>query len=287
MVFQRLGVVAGGGLLLLAVVMAWFGPAEDKTFYMQTTQARNRGENGSDNQGAMTISNPVAALFASGEKKKEADERNALKKGKRRVAINYYAPQLVGTSDKAPKVIRSGSKLVGFLLKAIDTRSLSTIQVRIAQGGEVNGVEIEKGSVLTGQYSYPGSGAMVFLSFMRLDTPGGEPKKIQAQALDSGTYTAGISGLVHTDAGVKTAASLGLTMFSGVADVLTEKEESLGFSQNGIQAKSTLRNALLQGLSRAAQEQTERMENDINMAKDYVVIPEGKELIIELTEDFK
>ncbi|MER2513188.1 MAG: TrbI/VirB10 family protein [Nitrosomonas ureae] len=284
-VLQRVGIVAGGGLLLLAVVMAWFGPAEDKTFYMQTTQAQNRGENGANSHGA-AVSKPVAALFTNGEKKKEADERNALEQRKRRVAIKYFAPQLVGMSSKAPKAIRSGSKLVAFLLKAIDTRSPSAVQVRIAQGGEVNGVEIEKGSVLTGQYSYPGSGNLVFLSFMRLDTPEGEPKKIQAQALGSGTYTAGISGEVHSDAGVKTAASLGLTMFSGMADVLTEKE-SLGVSQNGVQAKSTMRNALLQGLSRSAQEQTGRMENEITSAKDYVIIPEGKEMIIELTEDFK
>lgn len=286
MVLQRVGVVAGGGLLLLAVVMAWFGPAEDKTFYMQTTQAQNRGNGEPDTQGTTAVSKPVATLFSNGEKKKEADERNALEQRKRSVAVKYYAPQLVGMSNKAPKAIRSGSKLVGFLLKAIDTRSPSTVQVRIAQGGEVNGVEIEKGSVLTGQYSYSGSGAMIFLSFMRLDTPEGEPKKIQAQALDSGTYTAGISGVVHSDAGVKTAASLGLTMFSGMADVLTEKE-SLGFAQNGVQAKSTMRNALLQGLSRSAQEQTGRMGNEIASAKDYVVIPEGKEMIIELTEDYK
>lgn len=285
MVLQRVGLVAGGGLLLLAVVMAWFGPAEDKTFYMQTTQAQNRSDMGPDSHGA-AVSRPVATLFINGERKKEADERNALEQRKRRVAIKYFAPQLVGTSGKAPKAIRSGSKLVAFLLKGIDTRSPSTVQVRIAQGGEVNGVEIEKGSVLTGQYSYPGSGAVVFLSFMRLDTPEGEPKKIQAQALDSGTYTAGISGVVHSDAGVKTAASLGLTMFSGMADVLTEKE-SLGVAQNGVQAKSTMRNALLQGLSRSAQEQTGRIENEITSAKDYVVIPEGKEMIIELTEDFK
>lgn len=280
-----MGIVAGGGLLLLAAGMAWFGPAEDKTFYTQTTQTQSRGDNGPDAQGA-AVSKPLAELFTNGERKKEADERNAIEQRKRRVAIKYYAPQLVGTSNKAPRAIRSGSKLVAFLLKSIDTRSPSTVQVRIAQGGEVNGVEIEKGSVLTGQYSYPGSGAMVYLSFMRLDTPEGEPKKIQAQALDSGSYTAGISGVVHSDAGVKTAASLGLTMFSGMADVLTEKE-SLGYSQNGVQAKSTMRNALLQGLSRSAQDQTGRMENEITSAKDYVIIPEGKEMIIELTEDFK
>lgn len=265
--------------------MAWFGPAEDRTFYMQTSQTQNRDEEGGGRLGT-SISGPVAALFTNSEKKKESDERSAMEQKRRRVVIKYYAPQLVGSSNKVPKAIRSGSKLVAFLLKAIDTRAPSPVHVRIAQAGEVNGVEIEKGSVLTGQYSYGGSGELVFVSFSRLDTLDGEPKKIQAQALDSGTYSAGISGEVRSDASVKTAASLGLTMFAGMADVLTEKE-SLGFSQNGVQAKSTMKNALLQGLSRSAVEQTGRMQNEINSAKDYVVIPEGKELIIELTEDFK
>lgn len=284
-VLQRVGVVAGGGLLLLAAGMAWFGPAEDRTFYLQTTQTQNRGEENAGNPGT-AVSGPVAALFGNSEKKKESEARAAMEQKRKRVVIKYYAPQLVGTSNKVPKAIRSDAKLVGFLLKAIDTRAPSPVHVRIAQGGEVNGVEIEKGSVLTGQYSYTGSGELVFVSFSRLDAPEGEPKKIQAQALDSGTYSSGISGEVYSDAGLKTAASLGLTMFGGIADVMTEKE-SLGFSQNGVQAKSTMRNALLQGLSRSAQEQTGRMQNEINSGKDYVLIPEGKEMIIELTEDFK
>jgi hypothetical protein len=279
------GAVAGGGLLLLAAFMAWFGPAEDRTFYSQTNETQKRGE---EKPGGLEtlVSGPVAALFTNSERKKESEERAAIEQKRKRVAIKYYAPQLIGTSNKVPKAIRSGAKLVGFLLKAIDTRAPSPVHVRIAQGGEVNGVEIEKGSVLTGQYSYAGSGELVFVSFSRLDTIEGEPKKIRAQALDSGTYTAGISGEVRSDAGVKTAASLGLTMFGGMADVLTEKE-SLGVSQNGVQAKSTMRNALLQGLSRSAQEQTGRMQEEINSGRDYVVIPEGKEMIIELTEDFK
>lgn len=284
-VLQRVAVVAGGGLLLLAVGMAWFGPAEDRTFFMQTTQTQSRSDKEQGTTGT-ALSGPVAALFSNSEKKKESEQRAAMEQKRKHVAIRYYAPQLIGSSNKAPKAIRSGAKLVGFLLKAIDTRSPSPVHVCVVQGGEVNGVEIEKGSVLTGQYAYGGSGDRIFLSFTRVDTPEGEPKKIQAQALDSGTYTAGISGEVYSDAGVKTAASLGLTMFAGMADVLTEKE-SLGFAQNGVQAKSTMRNALLQGLSRSAQEQTDRMQNEINSSRDYVVIPEGKEMIIELTEDFK
>ena len=252
---------------------------------MQTTQASDRGGTEPENLAA-AISGSVASLFSYSEKRKESDRRSEIERKKRRVSINYYAPQIVGMPSKTPRAIRSGAKLIGFLLNAIDTRSPSPVRVRIAQGGESNGVEIEKGSVLSGQYSYGGSGNRIFLSFTRLDTPEGEPMKIQAHALDSGTYTAGVFGETHSDAGIKMAASLGLTMFSGMADVLTEKE-SLGIAQNGVQAKPTMRNALLQGLSRSAQEQTNRMQSEINSSKDYVVVPEGREMIIELTEDFK
>ena len=284
-VLQRTGLVLGGGLLLLALGLAWFGPAEDRTYYSQTTQAQNH-KNGETKPLESSVSGSVAVLFSNGEKKKESEQRNEIERKRKRISVKYYAPQIVGTSGKIPKAIRSGAKLVGFLLSAIDTRSPTPVRVRIAQGGEVNGIEIERGSVLTGQYSYGGSGDRIFVSFSRLDTLEGEPKQIRAQALDSGSYTAGISGEIQSDASLKTAASLGLTMFSGMADVLTEKE-SLGFSQNGVQPKSTMKNALLQGLSRSAQEQTGRIQAEINSARDYVVIPVGKEIIIELIEDFK
>lgn len=285
LVLKRAGIVVGGGLLLLTVGMAWLGPVEDRTFYMQTSQRQKRDGEERTPMGT-AVSAPVASLFSNSEKKKESERRQESEQRRKQVSIRYYAPQIIEAKSKTPKAIPSGRKLVGFLLSTIDTRSPSPVRVRVSQGGESNGVLIEKGSVLTGQYSFAGSDGRVFVSFSRLDTPDGEPKRIQAQALDSRTYTAGISGEVHSDASVKTAASLGLTMFSGMADVLTEKE-SLGFAQNGVQAKSTMRNALLQGLSRSAQEQTGRMQAEINSAQDYVIVPEGKELIIELTDDFR
>ena len=75
-------------------------------------------------------------------------------------------------------------------------------------------------------------------------------------------------------------------MFAGMADVLTEKE-SLGFSMNGVQPKPTMKNATLEGLSRAAQDETNRTRDGITNQKDYVVVPEGKEMLIELVEDLE
>lgn len=281
---KRAGIVFGGSLLFMAVIMAWFGPKEDKTFFVQSNQPQKSDEKSEIKN--IPLQGEVVTLLDNGRKKMINDQKVEALKKQQRIVVKYSAPQLVGVKGNSPKAIQSGAKLVGFLLNSIDTRSQSTVRVRISQGGEMSGVEIERGSILSGQFSYPGSGDKLFLNFMMLETPDGEPKKVQAQALDSGTFTVGITGEEHSEKGTKVAASLGLSMFSGMADVLTEKE-SLGPAQNGVQAKSTMKNALLQGLSRSAQDQTGRMASDIGSAKDYLTVPVGQEMIIELTQDFK
>lgn len=283
-ILKRAGLVLGGGLLLLAIAMAWFGPHEDKTFFVQSNQLESP-ESVAESKPMFTLG-VVGELLNNGRKKLINDQKAEALRKQRRFIVKYSAPQLVGARGNSPKAMRSGAKLVGFLLNSIDTRSPATVRVRISQGGEMAGVEIERGSVLSGQFSYPGSGDRLYLNFLMLETPDGEPKKIQAQALDSGSFNVGVIGEEHSEKGAKVAASLGLSMFSGMADVLTEKE-SLGPAQNGVQAKSTMKNALLQGLSRSAQDQTGRMASEIGSSKDYLTMPVGQEMIIELTQDFK
>lgn len=282
---KRAAFVGIGSIAFLAVAMAWFGPGEDHTFYNQTS-APEQSEIKTTLPVAHGTSSETAGVFNSGQKQLETEKR--LEAQRRRPIIKYFAPQVIGANTKAPKVIQMGSKLVGFLMKTIDTRSNDLVRVRISRGGESSGVEIPAGTILTGQFSYPGSGDKIFLSFSRMDTPEGEIKRLSASALDVGTYSSGISGEVYSDAGVKVAAQMGLTMFAGMTDVLTEKE-SLGgaFTQNGVQAKPTMKNALLQGTSRAAQDQASRTSSEIESSRDYLIVPEGKEMIIELREDFK
>lgn len=262
--------------------MAWFGPGEDHTYYRQAVEI-NRNEDQVLDKNSPSV---MSRLFNSGEKRLEEQKREDAERKKHRVVIRYSATQVIGSESKGPKAIRMGAKLLGFLLSAINTREPSLVRVLLPHGGNASGVEIEKGAILYGQFSYGGSNDKVQISFSRLDTPDGLSRRISAVAVDAGDYTAGVRGEVYSDAGVKFAAGMGLTMFSGMADVLTEKE-SLGFSMNSVQAKPTMKNALLQGLSRAAQEQASRTQSEIASQKDYVVIPEGKEMIVQLTEDFQ
>ena len=101
-------------------------------------------------------------------------------------------------------------------------------------------------------------------------------------ALDAGTFSPGVQGEEFTGGGTKIAASIGLNMFSGMTDTLTERE-SLGNSFNGVQAKPSMKNALLQGMSKASQDQAGRTASSIDQERSYVVVPEGKEMISVMT----
>lgn len=279
---KRTGFTLAGVIGVIAIGLAWFGPGEDHTYYRQAVEVGKDDEGkaaGAEKPGVM------AGLFNSGEKTLEQQKREDAERGRRRIVIRYAATQVIGTETKGPKAIRMGAKLLGFLMSAINTREPSLVRVLLPHGGAASGVEIEKGSILYGQFSYGGASDKVQISFSRLDTPDGLQKRISAVAVDAADYTAGVRGEVYSGAGVKLAAGMGLTMFSGMADVLTERE-SLG-PMNGAQAKPTMKNALLQGLSRAAQDEAGRTQSEIASQKDYIVIPEGKELIIQLTEDFQ
>jgi hypothetical protein len=224
----------------------------------------------------------VGGLFAAGEKAKLEAERLEKESKRHRVSIKYRAPQII--DEDGSKVMRAGAKLIGFLVNPIDTRSQSIVRVRLPKGGEEAGVEIEPGSTLVGQFSYQGEGESVLMTFSRLDMPNGRSKKINAVAMDARSFTVGVRGEEFTGAGEKLAAHIGLNMFAGMADTLTERE-SLGGAFGNVQAKPTMKNALLQGLTRATQDQANRIDSTISQAKNYVLIPEGKEMIIELQED--
>lgn len=269
--------------LAAALVLAWLGPKVDHTYYRVTSTAQKQESH--EEPGKPGISASVAALFGHGQKQQETEKKKEADEKRRKVAIRYLAPQVLGSNSKGAKAIRSGAKLIGRLLRPLDTRAQAIVAVGLPQGGEASGVVIDPGSTLIGAYSYSGNGDKVYLTFSRVDSPDGDSRRINAQALDASDYTPGVPGEEFTGNGVKIAASLGLTMFSGMTDTLTDRE-SLGNTFNGVQAKPSMKNALLQGLSQASKDQADRTSSAIGQEKGYVIIPEGKEMIIELSEDF-
>lgn len=265
--------------------MNWLAPKQDHTAYTQTSKP---GEVPRDVRGIQqpTLKDfAMSPLFASGARQREAEKRKDSADRRKRTTTLYRAPQVIGENPSGAKSMRMGSKLIGVLASAIDTRAPSLVRVILPHGGDISGVAIEPGSTVVGQFNYSGDGDRVYLTFSRIDSSGGNIKKLNAVALDARNFSPGIHGEEFTGGGIKLAANLGLSMFSGMADTLTERE-SLGGSYNGVQAKPSAKNALLQGLSKASQEQAGRSASSIEQERNYVIIPQGKEMIIELIEDF-
>lgn len=280
---KRAGIAGGSLVLLLAGLGAVFSPPKDTTFYTQSTSPPLDD----DAKEAPTGSVPseVQGIFNGGTQQLAEERKREAALRKNAVRIKYFAPQIIGVASKGPKAIKTGAKLLGFLLTSIDTREPSLVSVLLPRGGvSDSGIEIPKDSVLMGNFAYRGGGEKVQISFARLDTPDGDSIKISAIGLDVADYTAGVRGKVFSDNSVKLASSLGLTMAASMTDVLTERE---ALSQFGYaEAKPTMKNALLQGISGAAKEQAGRTAEEINSKQDYVVIPKGNEVIVQLTEDF-
>ncbi len=284
LVAKKVGIYLAGLFLLATAILAWLGPTEDITHY---SQSHGTVEDSDSNREGSSATDDVANLFGQGEAKRKRDAENQRRaNSKKKSSIKYFTSQLIGSDAEKAKTMLSGSKLLGVLLNPIDTRADSPVRAKVIRDAASGGLMIEKGSVLVGRFSYSGSGDRVRIDFDRVVSSSGKAKKISAQALDASSFTAGITGEAFSEEGIKIASQLGLSMFSGMADVLTEKE-SLGFAQGSIQAKPTMKNALLQGLSGAARDQSQRTARDIESLKEYVLVEKGKELIIELTEDYK
>lgn len=281
---ERTGTAMASILLAIAICSAFFSKDTDRNFFIQSHEIQERKSelsqlNGSQGKGLKLFSYGLTQLTE--QKKMEA----ARKRGE--ISINYFAPQVIGMNSKSAKSVKMGAKFLGFLLTSIDTRESSMVSVVLPQGGTSDsGFEIPKNTVLIGSFSYRGDGDKVSLSFSRLDTPDGDSLRIAATGLDAADYTAGIRGEVHSDDGLKVASTLGLTMAASMTDVLTQRE-ALGTSMGPAQAKPTMQNALLQGISQSAKDQAGRTSEEINSTKDYVFIPKGKEVIVQLSEDLK
>ncbi len=229
----------------------------------------------------------------------ENSERNNSKKSQnyRQTAppIKYKAIQIIGRDRPVDgsNFIPIGTNFIGQLLTGIDSREQSSIvKVILPYGGSYKGRgKIPKNSTLLGIASYKGQGEKICIKFDRGVTPEGIEFKIEAHALDTRDYSPCIIGDYHSSAGIRVATTLGLTMVSGMSDVLTKKVAigntgPLGGPQT-VTPDATMRNALLHGTSKVADMEAQRQAQRMNQeGQEYVTLDSGKDLIVSLTQTF-
>ena len=202
-----------------------------------------------------------------------------------RSQIKYKAKQVIGPGDGSDRIPR-GSNFIGKLLSSIDTRSPQSVQVVLPYGGshKSGSGSLPKETILFGSVSYPGQGEKVYINFDRGVLPDGQEVAIQARALSSKDYTTGILGDFHSNTVNRMASVMGLSMVSGVSEVMVEKE-ALG--QTYVPTpKATLKNGFYNGLSKVTQNEANIQAEKLAAVPEYVTVESGTDLIISLTASF-
>lgn len=205
--------------------------------------------------------------------------------------LNYKAQQVIlGESADLARTMPMGTNLIGKSLTTIDTRdSAQLVKVLLPYGGRASaGGELPKNAVLFGQITYDGKGEKIFLKFTKGVLPSGQEFQLEAQALSPGDYSPGLAGHFHGNADTRVASSLGLTMLAGMSDVLTEKESlgGGGLMPGSVMAKSTMKNALMHGVSQVAQDESTRQAQAIGQEPQYVTVDAGTDLIVSITKAY-
>ncbi|MBT4792623.1 MAG: hypothetical protein HON90_13705, partial [Halobacteriovoraceae bacterium] len=181
----------------------------------------------------------------------------------------------------------TGTNFIGKLLSTVDTRDLNQfIKVLLPYGGSYKGKnKLPKDSMLLGSVKYSGRGEKVYINFVKAILPTGQEMEISAVALNPKDYSTGILGEHHGTRGIRIATTLGLSMVSGMTEVLTEKQ-ALG--ENGtVTPKANMKNAFYHGVSKVSEMEASRQAQELSAEKAYVTIEAGSDLIISLIAPLK
>lgn len=204
----------------------------------------------------------------------------------------YSAKQVIEPSpgEGLMTPLPSGTNFIGKLLNGIDTREANQIvRVSLPYGARhSNGGSIPRNAILLGTATSNGS-EKVFVRFNRVIYPSGKEYKIDAQALNSGDYSPGVIGVKQSNADLRMAGSIALTMVSAGADVLTQRS-MLGGNPYAIgitQPDATAQNAMLQGISQVTKQEAQRQAQEPQSSQDYVTVFPDSDLIISLLSPYK
>lgn len=211
---------------------------------------------------------------------------------KRHPKIKYTAHRIIVNKNYGIKTLPIGTKLVGVLLTPIDSRISfrDFIHVILPKGVSYQGRWLlPPRTVLLGQGSYPLGGKRVFIRFKQAILPMGKEISIEALALDARDFLPGLIGSRYGSFKKKFLSQTGIAFVSGISDVLQEKE-ALGISSKGfstfpvVSTKSTLKNALLQGVSEASKTKAV----DLGQVQGpYVKIKSKKLVIVRFIQNLK
>ncbi len=165
----------------------------------------------------------------------------------------------------------------GTMIKAkfMTGASNGPLKASLLEALTVNSEEIApEGSILVGNGS--SGDDRLTVQFTKLVFSDGRSQNIQAQACELSDQTVGVKGKKISKYAMLLAAGAGLNFLSGVAEGLQETQV-----QNGVTTKkSDLKNAALNGASKAALDQSQEVLSELRNKKSIVQVDNGKEFYV-------
>jgi len=187
-----------------------------------------------------------------------------------KTVVYFSAPQVIGRPNL-------GKIPPGTMVKAkfITGASNGPLKAILAEALAINGEDIApEGTILVGSGS---SGEdRLSVQFTKLVYKDGKSQSIQAQGCDLSDQTVGVKGKKLSKYAVLLATGAGLNFLGGVAEGLQESQV-----QNGVATKkSDLKNAALNGASKAALDQSQEVLSDLKSKKSVIQVDSGKEFYV-------
>ncbi len=191
-------------------------------------------------------------------------------KAKRSVRVVYSGLQVVERPN-------FGKIPPGTMVKAkfVTGASNGPLKAVLMEDLSVNGENIApEGTTLVGVGN--SNEERLLVQFTKIVFRDGHYQNVQGQACDVSDQTVGVKGKKLSKYAVMLATGAGLNFLGGMAEGLQDNE-----FQNGIAAKkSDLRNAALNGASKAALEQSNQVLSDLKSSKSVVQVESGKEFYV-------
>lgn len=277
---KRLFVVLGSAIALcltLWFVLMWY---DDTSVLVKTTTQPN---NSNAETPSTAVENDSSHTGSIGDSQVLGNVPKSNKPSRKAVKpfIKYKASQIIDlSSDGTEKQNARGTVLRVRLLTSVDTREPSQICKAMVLEQTLDGLPAK--SLLFGN-AVLGASRRAIINFDHALLPTGEELTIKAQAIDSKTNLIGVNGDYHGKMGTRALGTMGLNMVSGMGEVLAQKE-SLGGFQGQVAIKSSLRNALYNGLAKTAENEASRQAEYLNQEPEYVLLKSGSEFSIQLLE---
>lgn len=200
--------------------------------------------------------------------------------------LKYKASQVIDLGQISPenrKVNAMGTIVRAKLITSLDTREEGQICKAMITDKGVSFLPYK--SLIFGKARLGGS-QKALIVFDHALLPTGEELPIQAQAMSLKDDSLGVAGDFHGKMGTRAATTIGLTMISGMGEVLTEKESFGGF-QGNIVAKPSLKNALYNGIAKATESEAQRQSENLSQSPEYLTVKSGTEFNVQLLTKIK